>query len=361
MAIGDRVGTLRKRGADSWRSIKERRPGIGHIVRGYQHYKANHGDHLAAAITYFSFLALFPLILLGVSVTGFVLAHDAHLQQRLLDGITSNVPGQFGTTLKSTVDAAVRNRASVGVVGLAGVLLAGLGWISNLRTAIDTVWGLASAKRSFLAAKLADLMVLGGLAVGVVVSLALTAGGTAASGALLRALNLRGVFGIGVAAALLGVLLGILGSCAVFGWLLIKLPDVQVSRRTAIRCTVLAAVGFEVLKIAGTYYIARVIQSPAAAAIGPIVGVLVWIDLVSRFLLYCVAWAATATPQSQPELLIDEVPAPATAAVDKPRSPMPGVSPIGVAAGLISAGAAIGGAGVAALQRRRRREAAPRQ
>jgi membrane protein len=317
-------------------------------VRAYQHYKSNRGDHLAAAITYFSFLAIFPLILLGVSVVGFVLASHPSLQNDLYNAIYRNAPGAFGDTLKNLVEGAVRNRASVGLIGLFGVVFAGLGWVANLRTAIDTVWGLPPAKRNPIVGKLADGLVLLGLGIGGLISVGLTAGGTAAGGALLRWLNLSGTTGAGTVTAVLGSILGILGSMVIFGWLLIGLPQVHVSRRIALRTTFLAAIGFEVLKLVGTYYISRVIKSPAGAAIGPLVGILVWMDLVSRFLLYSVAWAATAAPVSEPEPAADEA-----SAGPAPPPPVRTPSPLGVAVALLSTGAAIGAAFVAVLQRRR--------
>ena len=358
MGIADRVNVLRNGAAGRWRTIKQRRPGIAHIVRGYQRYKDQHSDHLAAAITYFSFLALFPLVLLGVSVLGFVLAAHANLEQRLFNSIYKNAPGAFGDTLHNIVQSAVNSRRGVGIIGLVGVLLAGLGWISNLRTAIDSVWGLPPAKRNFVTAKLADLLVLVGLGLGIVLSVGLTAGGTALGGAVLRWLNLTERTGAGTVTGVLGILLGIAGSMLVFGWLLVWLPDVEVPRRTAFRATLIAAIGFEILKIVGTYYIARVIKSPTGAAVGSVVGILVWMDLVSRFLLYCVAWAATAaTASGQP---VASLPPPAMAAVDEPRASGP-ISPLGVAAGLVSTGVAIGAASVAALQRNRRRARVPRR
>lgn len=323
---------------------------MAHTVNGYQHYKANHGDHLAAAITYFSFLALFPLVLLGVSVLGFVLASSPHLQNELLNHISSAVPGSFGDAIKSAIDTAIRNRTGVGIVGVIGFALAGLGWIDNLRTAIDTVWGIPAAKRSFLAKKLSDALVLLGLGLGVVVSLALTAGGTAAGGQLLKLVGLNDVTGAGTVTALLGIVLGIAGSMLVFGWIMIRIPDITVSRRTALRATLLAAVGFEVLKLVGTAYIARVTKSPSGAAIGPVVGILVWIDLVSRYLLFCVAWAATADPAPVTEASVVEGP-PVGGLVTEPAP----LGPAGVAAGLLSAGVALGAGSLAVLQRRRHR------
>ena len=57
---------------------------------------------------------------------------------------------------------------------------------------------------------------------------------------------------------------------------------------------ILAAVGFEVLKIVGTYTIAHTAQSPTAGPFAGVLAVLIWIQLVSRFLLFCCAWMATA-------------------------------------------------------------------
>jgi membrane protein len=346
-----------------WEALKQARPGVAHLAAAYRHYKDNHGNDLAAAITYFSFLALFPLILLGVSVTAFVLASRPELQGELFNHISSDLPGAFGDTVHQMIEGAIDKRAGVGVIGLAGVALAGLGWIANLRTAIDTVWGIPARKRSFLTSKAADALVLAGLGIGVVISVGLTAGGTAASSQVLRGLGLDGVTGAGTATWCLGILLGVAGDMAIYGWLMIGLPDIRVPRRIAVRATLLAAVGFEVLKLVGTFYIARITGTPAGAVIGPVVGVLVWIYLVARYQLFCVAWAATAVAgarSAQPGPANELPPANELApAVRGPGSPSAGgatpVSPAAVAAGLLSAGAALGAGSLAVLQRWRHR------
>ena len=363
-------GRLRSAATQRWQALTRARPAIAHVVAAYRHYKDNHGNDLAAAITYFSFLALFPLILLGVSVTAFVLASRPELQSELFSQISSNLPGAFGQTVQQVIQGAIDKRAGVGALGLAGVALAGLGWIANLRTAIDTVWGIVAKKRSFLAAKVADALVLAGLGVGVTVSVGLTAGGTAASDLVLRGLGLHGVTGAGTLTWCLGILLGIAGSMIIYGWLMIRLPDVRVPRRLALRATLLAAVGFEVLKLVGTFYIDRITESPAAAVIGPVVGVLVWIYLVSRYLLFCVAWAATAAEAGTGAAVAagtgaaEAAEAEAAGTDADPASGQPArsagasrapVSAAAVAAGLLSAGAALGAGSVAAVQRWRYR------
>src|SRR3954454_17755922 len=167
-------GRLKAGAARRWQAAQRDHASLDHLGRGYRHYQARHGNQLAAAITYFSFLALFPLILLGVSVTGFVLAASQNLQDKLFKQITTQVPGSFGDQLKTAIDTAIHQRAAVGVIGLVGVALTGLGWIDNLRTALDTLWGNDLRQQSFLGRKVADALVLLGLGLGLVISVGIT-------------------------------------------------------------------------------------------------------------------------------------------------------------------------------------------
>lgn len=349
-------GRLKAGVSQRWQAARAKHGWLDHVARGYGHYQNRHGDQLAAAITYFSFLALFPLILLGVSVTGFVLAASKDLQKKLFDQITKQVPGSFGDTLNSAIHTAIDQRAAVGVVGLVGVALTGLGWIDNLRTALDSLWGNDLRQQSFVARKLADALVLFGLGLGLVISVGITAGGTAAGHQLLVWTGLDGVTGAGTATALLAILLAILGNMLIYGWILIRLPDAQVSRRTAFRTSLLAAIGFEILKVLGTYYIARIASSPAYSLIGPALGVLVFINLVSRYSLFCAAWAATASDRQR---AVDPLSQPVAGPPVAPAGA--GFSPAGVATGLLTAGAALGAAVFAVLlgQRNRARDRQP--
>ena len=78
MGIASRFGAVKTAVTARWSALRERRPSVRHVVLAWQRMQQNNGGQYAAAITYFSFLALFPLLLLAVAVTGFVLhAHPA--------------------------------------------------------------------------------------------------------------------------------------------------------------------------------------------------------------------------------------------------------------------------------------------
>ena len=354
MSKPGRLTQLKDRASDRWRAAQGRYPWLAHVVRAWDRYTENNGNQYAGAITFFSFLALFPLILLAVSIIGFVLNANPELQQQLLDKIGENVPGSFGETLQSAVDSAITNRTAVGLVGLVGLLVTGLGWIANLRMAINSVWGGKRYKRPLVTAKISDLIVLAGLGLGALLSLAFTASATSLTDQLLRWVGLDDLPGAGTATTILGLGIAILGDMIIFGWVLVRLPKATVPRGVTIRAALLAAVGFEALKIIGSYTIGATSHSVAAGPFAAVVAILIWMQLVARWLLLCAAWTATwITPAGEVHLdavtVVLALPAP-----EKP-SEASRVSPAAVAASLVGAGAAVGGGTVAWLAARRAR------
>jgi membrane protein len=144
----------------------------------------------------------------------------------------------------------------------------------------------------------------------------------------------------------------------IFGWLLVRLPRVELHRSIAIRGALLASIGFEILKIVGTVTIAHTAQSPTAGPLGGTIAVLIWIQLVSRYMLFCCAWmaigsaeqrlAGTAAANTVP---VTEPPAMANGHAGADAPP---VSPAAVGATLIGAGAIAGAVATWAVTRSHR-------
>jgi membrane protein len=374
-------GGLKDRVTGTLRRQRKGRPWLDHLIRAYQRYKSANGNHLAAAITYFSFLALFPLMLLGVSVTGFVLANNTDLQQDLQNLIRDNVPGDLGIQLSESVKSVIDNRGTIGLIGLGGVALAGLGWVGNLRTALQVVWSCERVEENFVKAKLGDLLVLIGLGLGILVSFGLTAGGTAATHRLLEWAGLDGIIGMGTLTAALGIGLALAADTLIFAWLFVRLPRRPVRYRTVLRGALLAAVGYEVLKLVATFYLSRVTGNPTYGPFASAIGLLIWIDLVSRFLLLAAAWTATGKQPVSPDDCADTPePGMAVDVADRPAGgrgvvgPVPSSgaagdrepvaagarrsgtpSPVAVAGVLVGTGAALGASAATAGRRYLRR------
>jgi len=361
------IAGLKDRLTGVLRRQRARRPWLDHLIRGYEQYTKSNGDHVAAAVTYFSFLAIFPLVLLGASIAGFVLANNVELQHRLEEVISENVPGSLGNALSQAVQSVINNRGSIGVIALLGVAYAGLGWVGNLRTGVQLVWG-GEVKENFVKAKLQDLVVLVGLGLGILLSLALTTGVTAAIHAVLTGLNLDGIPGMGTLVGALAILLALAADTVLFMWLFTRLPRRPVRYRTVLRGAVFAAVGYEILKIVGTTYIARVTSNPTYGIFASAVGLLIWINLVSRFLLIAAAWTATGQQPHTADSVEPGEPEEgfAVPVEDKPASGVVGPVPAGtrtrdaprpaaVAGALVGTGALLGAGATATASRLLRR------
>ena len=326
-----------------WSSQRARRPWLDHAVRAWQQLGSTSGSLLASALTFVSFLALIPLILLGVAVAGFILRSHPEQLNKLLANIQKQAPGGLGNTLQKAVQTAIDKRAGLGIVGVVGVALTGLGWVNNLRTATEQVWRHPPLKRSFVQAKIADLFVLVVLGAGLLVSVALTAVGSALTGEIKRVVSFGGPTATAVIVHVVAIAIAVLADMVILGFLLVRLPQAKVPRGTALRAAVLAAVGFEILKVVGTYYIATTVKNPAVATFGPIIGILLFLNLVFRFLLYCTAWTATGTPDDP---LVEAVPdAGAAAGAGSTGAGRRGASGSG-AAGSGAGGSGAGGSGV---------------
>jgi membrane protein len=284
-----------------------------------------------------------------VSVAGFVLHANQNALHTVFANVGQNVPGELGDTLKSAIRTAVDQRASVGVIGLAGVLLTGLGWIGNLRASLDAVWKRVQPKENFVKQRLVNLGILAGLGIGVLISLALTAAWAGFSHRVLSTVGLDDIPGMGTLLGAIGIAVTVLGGAVIFYWVLVRVPRVPVRRHIGLRGALMAAIGFEVLKIAGTYTIAASAHSPTAGPFAGIIAVLVWIQLVTRWMLFCAAWMAELS-EAEPAAAAPVEPKPEIYDNETDQAPSAGA----VGAGVFGAGAVFGAAvAVCAMHRRR--------
>jgi membrane protein len=276
--------------------FRARHAGFDHLVRAGERYLETHGDHYAAAITYFSILALVPLLMVAFAAVALVLGSNPDLLARLTAQIGKALPAGLDQALSGVIDQAISSATTVGVVGLVFAVVAGLGWMTSFRDALSVQWGHDQPPSSSYLRRLgADLASLLGLGLAMALSFGLTA---VASGGL--AGQILGYVGLGEAGwaawllGLLAVVVVLVSDWLVFVWVFARLPREPVTWRSAVRAAIVAAVGVEVIKRVMVVYLAAVTQTPAGLAFGPILGVLIFVYTVSQFLLFLTAWAATA-------------------------------------------------------------------
>ena len=172
---------------------RQRYPWFDHLVRAGEAYLSNHGDHYAAAITYFSVLSLVPLLMIAFAVAAFVLAGNDQLLRELQRQIEAVAPRGLGPTLNEVISQAIESRGGVGILGVLVALYSGLAWIGYLREALTAQWEQPPEPAGFVRTKVFDLLALLGLGLALVTSFGITAAGTWAADFLLRLVDLGDV------------------------------------------------------------------------------------------------------------------------------------------------------------------------
>jgi len=272
---------------------RRRRPWFDHLARAWGRYQRVHGDLLAAGVTYYAFLGLFPVLLLAASVVGLILAGDALLQQELFAAILEAFPGSLGRELVDQLEGAIDGAGYIGLIGLIGFLYAGLRTMDKLRIGMELIWKGEVDEPDVLRDNLQDLValvVLGGIGV---LSLGLTGVITQATTWVLEVMGRADQPGYGTLTWVLGLALALLVDAVVFLWLLRVVPSISHPLRLLLPGALFGAAGFEVLKLIGGYYLSLISDSVAASAFGGAVGLLVWINLVARFAFFTAAWTAS--------------------------------------------------------------------
>jgi membrane protein len=272
-------------------TIRKRRPFVDHFIRAGSRYQADAGDRLAASVTYFGFLSFFPLIALAFSIAGFVVDAYPDAQSKLTEQINNFLPGLADKLDVTTIGNA---KVATGLIGIVGLLFAGLGWIDALREAIRTMWHHNVKAGNFVVKKLVDIGVLIGLGLTLVASVAVTGVSSAAMAWFLDLVGLENNSVARIGLRIVGLALALLVDLAVFVYLFTRLPRLNTPIKRVLKGALLGAVGLEILKVVGSILVARTTNNPVYGAFAVVVGLLIWINLVSRFVLFTAAWTVTA-------------------------------------------------------------------
>jgi membrane protein len=259
-----------------------------HLWRAYERMLRVHWTRLAAAITFTSFIAVFPLLTVAVAIGASVLSeqqlHD--LEHKLAD----QVPG-----IAEQLDLAglIENAGTVGLIAGAVLLFIGIGWVESLRDCLRAVWEKDDDGTNFFVGKLRDgglLLGLGGVAL---LSLACSAFASAAVGRAVQAMGLK-QGGIGsILLTVAGFCIAVLADFLLLLYILTKLPGVRPPRRAVVLAGLFGAVGFELLKLLLSGYLRGVAARSMYGAFGTPVALLLWINFTAKLLVFCAAWTAT--------------------------------------------------------------------
>ncbi|WP_063772050.1 YihY/virulence factor BrkB family protein [Kitasatospora mediocidica] len=260
--------------------------------RAYEHFTAAKANRLAGAVTFFGFLALFPLLTVALAIA------VATLTPTRVDEIKVKIGEQVpGLATSLGLDSLIANAGAVGAVSGVILLLSGLGWVNTMRGSIRDIWQLPEEGGNLLLVKGRDCLVLAGLGLVSAISLGASAVGSSLAGRLARGLGLADHGPAHYLLAAAGFVIAVGADMLLFGYLLAPFPRItDQRRRDVVIGALIGSVGFELLKVLLASYLGSVSGKSLYGAFGVPIALLLWINFVSRLLMYCVSWTALADP-----------------------------------------------------------------
>jgi YihY family inner membrane protein len=231
------------------------------------------GSNLAALLAYYAFLAVFPLLLLFVTVLGFVLSHHPRLEQSLLHSALVEFP-ILGNQLGENIHP-LRGSGAGLVVGVLGLVWGSLGIAQAAQHAMAEVWNIPGVLRPNFVKRLTR-----GVGLFVVLGLGVAAtqflngvSFTGHGGALERMAG-------GVAAVGLNIGLYLLA----FRVLTVR----QVHTRCLVPGAVMGGIGWSILQTLGGYLVAHQLRhaSQVYGYFASVIGLISWLSLGAQLTLY---------------------------------------------------------------------------
>ena len=209
--------------------------------RTFKRFGEDDGPTHAASLTYYTFFSIFPLLLFSAAALGYITLDNDSLRDELINSGLKTIPILSGALSPDGLDRIEDNRNGLAVTGTLLALYTGSGVIIAMQHSLNKIYHVDD-EPSFLHKRLRSLMWLAVLGAFALASLALTTVSQLAPDAIASLLTLLG---------------GLAVNIALFSTAYKMLPATTLSWKEVLPGAIVAAIGFEILKIAGTAYLAR--------------------------------------------------------------------------------------------------------
>ncbi|MEV4139192.1 YhjD/YihY/BrkB family envelope integrity protein [Dactylosporangium sp. NPDC049742] len=256
-----------------------------HVWRAQERYFDVDAARLAAATAYYGFFAVFAMVVVAFFILGRVLGGNEAVVARVQAYLAVNLPQLHS-------DQVFAGSQQIGLIAMIGLIIAGVGWVENLRSSQRALWHLQEHPGNYFVRWLVDLAVLVALGLLLIVSIGIFAGvqellywlaGDFEQDPVRVALR-------GTSTLLSGIVDLVLGMALLAG-----VPRLRMSLRRLLPSAALFAVGLGLLKTLGKLYITRIEDNPAYQLVAGTIGLLLYMYLLHQLLLFAAALAATDT------------------------------------------------------------------
>jgi YihY family inner membrane protein len=252
--------------------LQQRHRPVSFLAAVVKKFSDDEAGQLAALIAYYGFVSLFPLLLLLVTVLGFVLEGDRGTQESVLHSALGQFP-VIGDQLQRNVHSFTGSPAAL-AIGLVGLLLGGLGVVGATQNAFNQVWHVPRKRRpSFLSWRLRGIGLLALLGLLLVVS-------TVAAGYVTAQTT-------GAVALIGGILLAFAFNLLLFFCAFRQLTTPEVPTRDLIAGVIVGAMLWQILQHVGGYYVEHVVRhaKETSGLFAFVLGLLAWLYLGAQVTL----------------------------------------------------------------------------
>jgi YihY family inner membrane protein len=256
--------------------FQQRWPVLGFPVAVWSKFGADQAGNLAALISYYAFAALFPLLLVLVTVLNIALANNPSLRTTLLNSALSQYP-VIGQQIKTNLGHLPGTGLPL-VIGIVLLLLGARGVAAAMQNALCEIWGIPRQERpGFLMSQLWAMALIFTVGIGFIVTTFLSglAGGTGhlitGAGAHIGAIAVSLVLNVGMF------------------WLGFRLATLfKVPWRQLLTGAAIAAVFWQILQVVGGYVVSHQLQraSELYGTFGAVLGLLAWLFLQAEVTIY---------------------------------------------------------------------------
>lgn len=256
--------------------LQQRLPVLALPVAVWSKFNDDQAGNLAALIAYYAFVALFPLLLVLVTVLNMLLANDPSLRTSLVNSALSHYP-VIGPEIKASLGSLPGTGLPL-AIGIIVLLLGARGVAAAMQNALCEIWGIAREDRpGFLMSQVWAMALMLTVGVGFIATTFLSglAGGAG-----------HVISGAGAHAG--AVVVSLVLNVGMF-WLGFRLATVfKVGWRNLRTGAVIAAVCWQVLQLAGGYVVSHQLNraSNLYGTFGIVLGLLAWLFLQAEVTLY---------------------------------------------------------------------------
>jgi YihY family inner membrane protein len=272
--------------------FQQRLPGLAFPVAVWKKFSDDQAGNLAALISYYAFLAIFPLLLILFTLLNVVLRDHKHLQEQVISGALSDYPG-FASLLQNSIKSFHETGAAL-VFGALLTVLGTRGVANAIQNALNSVWEVPRSQRpGFPWSWLRSFALI--LVVGVgEISVSVGSGFIAAA-----------TFLPGFALKIAGTAVTLAFNIGLF-WLAFRLATAKAVTWRDLRLGALfGGIVWQILQLVGGYYITHEVvhsRSQYGQTIGVVLGLIAWMFLQAEATLYVaeanVVWVRKLWPRS---------------------------------------------------------------